>query len=359
MQIMESMLDLTDAAEAGNGIQPLAAESARPGNVSFATAPPGFNDLLVLQQDMDNALAIPDHPDDLETEAGDLPTEPSFGQTFPDSLPITWELLGEDELAPPLLVGAPPVPSGAQTSDILERVESGPPRGQQPGGAPFAGSPLEYTLKRIPSNQFLPLNERQDTRSTVTENSQGVQLAAPRDIASSILAVRELSIGALSTGDTAVPSAPAIGQAKTLLSERNIASLSSGISWLIANSRSTATLRLSPPEVGQLLIQVHSQGDSARVMIVAPSQEIQNSILDTGRMLRDLLAQDKIELTELQVGLRDRGAGESRPDTGHGQPNGSRLTPSRTDSLFNEKDAIQEGSPIQHEVSSGMIDYYA
>jgi flagellar hook-length control protein FliK len=83
-------------------------------------------------------------------------------------------------------------------------------------------------------------------------------------------------------------------------------------------------LKLSPPELGSLRLEVTVRKGAIRARVEAETPEAKNLLLDNLPALRDKLAQHDIKIQQFDVDLMDRSPGGTPQQTTHQAPSGSR-----------------------------------
>jgi len=92
------------------------------------------------------------------------------------------------------------------------------------------------------------------------------------------------------------------------------------IRWMV-NSRTTAAeIRLDPPELGSMQIRVNMSGDTASVSFIVQSAQARDVLADATPRLRDMLAEQGIDLGESFVAQQDQ---QQSFDEGNGSGSGS------------------------------------
>ena len=135
--------------------------------------------------------------------------------------------------------------------------------------------------------------------------------------------------------------------------------LNEKIRWMVNARNTMAEIRLDPPEMGSMQVRVNVSGEAASVSFIVQSQQAKDALADAMPKLRDMLAEQGIELGDAQV----------RKDNSSGSENGGQLAgengqsgrggrSSENDSM----DDMADGRIVEQAVSRqavGGIDYYA
>lgn len=127
--------------------------------------------------------------------------------------------------------------------------------------------------------------------------------------------------------------------------------LNEKIRWMLNARNSMAEIRLDPPELGSMQVRVNVSGDTASVNFVVQSQQARDALADATPRLRDMLAEQGIELGESFVQQQSSDEGNAGNDgesqfAGNGAQQGE------------EEDMQIIEQPVTRE-SMGGIDYYA
>jgi flagellar hook-length control protein FliK len=128
----------------------------------------------------------------------------------------------------------------------------------------------------------------------------------------------------------------------------------------MVNARNTmAEIRLDPPELGSMQVRVNVSGEAASVSFVVQSQQAKDALADAMPKLRDMLAEQGIELGDAQV----------RKDNSSGNENGQQLAGENKQGHGDGNRGENDGSDdldgtrvIEQSVtraSKGGIDFYA
>ncbi|MFA5940098.1 MAG: flagellar hook-length control protein FliK [Sinimarinibacterium sp.] len=121
------------------------------------------------------------------------------------------------------------------------------------------------------------------------------------------------------TANLSRTSAPAADVAAAFLSGGVLSPLSDGfvsdlgehIEWQLADGVSEARIELHPAELGALTVRIETQGDQARVHIVAAEAATRSLLNQAMPQLRELLAGSGLNLARSQVDSSDRRDGRS------------------------------------------------
>ncbi|RDV25073.1 flagellar hook-length control protein FliK [Alteromonas aestuariivivens] len=82
------------------------------------------------------------------------------------------------------------------------------------------------------------------------------------------------------------------------------------IRWMVNSRNSMAEIRLDPPEMGSMQVRVNVSGDTASVSIVVQNAAAKEALADAVPRLRDMLAEQGIQLGESSVQQQNKESGE-------------------------------------------------
>lgn len=99
------------------------------------------------------------------------------------------------------------------------------------------------------------------------------------------------------------------------------AELASEVRFLVGGGLQQAELRLNPPELGPIQIQLHIQAQTADISFAAAHSQTRESIEQALPALREMLAEQGVKLGEAGVSAgRDQGFGRPQPETAEPAP---------------------------------------
>lgn len=93
------------------------------------------------------------------------------------------------------------------------------------------------------------------------------------------------------------------------------------LAWLTGQNMSVAEIHVTPPDLGPLDVRVQVQNDQATVTVHASTQAVREQLELHGHRLRDMLAQQGIDLEQFDV--TDSGAGNHDGEQAPGEGQGS------------------------------------
>jgi len=147
---------------------------------------------------------------------------------------------------------------------------------------------------------------------------------------------------------------PTVLQALNIVKSDAAKLLQERVSALLSINNKEAEIRLDPPEMGSMQIRIRSDAEQAHINFVVQNQQAKEALEQSLPRLRELLAQQGIELGESNI---QQGNSQGEPGA-DGQQNGQ-------GQLANQQQNEQQDSVIQQpsaatgQQSSSSIDYYA
>ena len=147
---------------------------------------------------------------------------------------------------------------------------------------------------------------------------------------------------------------PTVLQALNIVKSDAAKLLQERVSALLSINNKEAEIRLDPPEMGSMQIRIRSDAEQAHINFVVQNQQAKEALEQSLPRLRELLAQQGIELGEsnIQQGHGQAQQGDDGQHNGQGQ-------------LANQQQNEQQDSATQQSTvatgqqSSSSIDYYA
>ncbi|WP_299807177.1 flagellar hook-length control protein FliK [uncultured Shewanella sp.] len=121
---------------------------------------------------------------------------------------------------------------------------------------------------------------------------------------------------------------------------------------MVSNGIQQAEIRLDPPELGQMMVRIQVQGDTTQVQFQVSQHQTRELVEQAMPRLREMLAEQGMQLTDGQVSQGDGGTGQGEQGSGAG--NGR--TGAETDEISAEE--MLTRSNLSTSSASG-IDYYA
>lgn len=204
-----------------------------------------------------------------------------------------------------------------------------------------------------PELTALPLagNESETTAAAtpLPESSTLIKFAA--DPASSAGFPSETLAGLSRLAAPGATGAPSAGGASTTLAlpvdhPQWGSELGNRVQWLVNRQTTGAELRLSPPELGPLSVQINIEQDQASISFNAPQAVVREAIENALPRLREMLAGNGINLLEVNVSSRGFDQAQRDPAPGDAWP------ASRGDALDDP------AATVTHRLL-GLVDLYA
>lgn len=198
--------------------------------------------------------------------------------------------------------------AGGSTARNLPVASASPDDGAEADGAASSGTPIDPTLVL----QDLPTSDERYTSEPSLPGSEAAAVELPRDAAvAHAVEARGMDAAASSslmaaplhrpsTATTDVPAAFA-GSVLNAMSEDFAADLGEHIEWQLADGIGEAKIELHPAELGALTVRIETQGDQARVHIVAAEAATRSLLTQALPQLRELLAGSGMNLTRSQI----------------------------------------------------------
>jgi flagellar hook-length control protein FliK len=120
---------------------------------------------------------------------------------------------------------------------------------------------------------------------------------------------------------------------------------------MVSKGIQQAEIRLDPPELGHMLVKINVQGDQTQVQFQVVHAQTKDLIEQALPKLRDLLAQEGMQLTDSQVSQGDGGRGEKGQQQSGGAYEHEQL----------DDNAAQDANLMANRTShsNSAIDYYA
>ncbi|MBD3585328.1 hypothetical protein HHX48_06260 [Salinimonas sp. HHU 13199] len=136
---------------------------------------------------------------------------------------------------------------------------------------------------------------------------QAAQLAAPD------MAITENTQVRAESG-TATRQAEGLSQPVNIHQPDGQKQLTEKIRWMVNSRNMMAEIRLDPPEMGSMQVRVNVQGDAASVSFIVQSPQAREALAQAEPRLKDMLAQQGIELGESSVQQQSQGQSDTQSD---------------------------------------------
>jgi len=146
---------------------------------------------------------------------------------------------------------------------------------------------------------------------------------------------------------------PGVMQAINIIKSDAAKMLQERVSALLNINNKEAEIRLDPPEMGSMQIRIRSDAEQAQINFVVQNQQAKEALEQSMPRLREMLAQQGIELGEssIQQGSPEQQDGQS--GQGQGQFAGNQQTDEQ------QPEVSAQSSETSRQQSSSSIDYYA
>ncbi|TBR43173.1 flagellar hook-length control protein FliK [Marinomonas agarivorans] len=125
--------------------------------------------------------------------------------------------------------------------------------------------------------------------------------------------------------------------------------------WMTKQGVHKAEIHLDPPELGSLTVKVSVDADTASVSFVVASTQVKDLLDGQAQRLREMLAQQNINLDAVDVDVSRQGAGSNGSAAGNTEGHVSNLESDQSDSALEDVDVPMN---VGH-VSSNRVDFYA
>lgn len=131
--------------------------------------------------------------------------------------------------------------------------------------------------------------------------------------------------------------------------------LTEKIRWMVNSRNMMAEIRLDPPEMGSMQVRVNVQGDAASVSFIVQSPQAREALAQAEPRLKDMLAQQGIELGESSVRQQSQEQGQGQSDSQSQSRRGfGGQTAGHTDS---DEGTHVIDQPLTRQAQGGIDDY--
>ncbi|TMP15041.1 flagellar hook-length control protein FliK [Pseudoalteromonas sp. S2893] len=127
------------------------------------------------------------------------------------------------------------------------------------------------------------------------------------------------------------------------------------VSSMLSISNKEAEIRLDPPEMGSMQIRIRSDAEQAQINFVVQNQQAKEALEQSMPRLREMLAEQGIDLGESTISYGQSGSEQS--DEGEGQSQDQTANKNTQQDKNDEQDGANPQSSRQQ--TSSSIDYYA
>jgi flagellar hook-length control protein FliK len=188
----------------------------------------------------------------------------------------------------------------------------------------------------------------------------GVRLPEPVDgqpIASSLPGSLSGNVTGMSASASVMTAAPAMRSefavAEPFGGERWAQAVGERVMMLVGRDHQIAELKLTPPNLGQLEVRVSVQQDQASVAFVSQHAAVRDALEQAIPRLREMLAQQDLQLVNVDVSQRETGQQAGSGEAGHGR-SGSGGGDLAGDGAAPTESGMPSGRLLQ-----GMVDLFA
>ena len=123
--------------------------------------------------------------------------------------------------------------------------------------------------------------------------------------------------------------------------------------WMNRQGIQQAEIHLDPPELGSLTVKVSVDSDVATVSFVAASTQVKDLLEGQVQRLREMMAQQGVELAEVDVNVSQQGKGSNQSEAGADSQGAFAGNQNETD------DVDADLMPKEAFVSKSKVDFYA
>ncbi|BED89872.1 hypothetical protein PspMM1_23400 [Pseudoalteromonas sp. MM1] len=127
------------------------------------------------------------------------------------------------------------------------------------------------------------------------------------------------------------------------------------VSSMLSISNKEAEIRLDPPEMGSMQIRIRSDAEQAQINFVVQNQQAKEALEQSMPRLREMLAEQGIDLGESSISYGQ--SGNEQSDEGEGHSQGQMANKNTQQDQNDEQDGANPQSSRQQ--TSSSIDYYA
>ncbi len=120
--------------------------------------------------------------------------------------------------------------------------------------------------------------------------------------------------------------------------------------WMVSHGQQRAEIMLDPPQLGRVDVQLVMQGDRAQLVFAADTPLSRELLEQSLPRLREMMAEAGIELTDVNVGSRQRQA----PEQGSGQQDRVADTPESNEPLA----AIESAGEVDATGDTALLDLF-
>lgn len=181
-------------------------------------------------------------------------------------------------------------------------------------------------------------------------NSNGVVTATP-------LTAVVSGLEQLSTQRSEVYTPPAIAVPAGEKGWDNV--LSNRVMWMVGNQMQQASLHITPRHLGPIDIQVSIQNDQTSVSFLANNAAVKEALESAIPRLREMFADNNMQLVNVDVGQRDPGGQKSAADLFQQAGTGSGANFTADGQRGDTDSPVEDLDSVRIVTSSGLVDDYA
>ncbi len=147
---------------------------------------------------------------------------------------------------------------------------------------------------------------------------------------------------------------PTLLQALNIVKSDAAKLLQERVSALLSINNKEAEIRLDPPEMGSMQIRIRSDAEQAQINFVVQNQQAKEALEQSMPKLREMLAQQGIELGEssIEQGNSQNGSGADEQSQSGQHANNQQQNES-------ESTLAEQNTRMSGQQSTSSIDYYA
>ena len=144
---------------------------------------------------------------------------------------------------------------------------------------------------------------------------------------------------------------PGVMQAINIIKSDAAKMLQERVSALLNINNKEAEIRLDPPEMGSMQIRIRSDAEQAQINFVVQNQQAKEALEQSMPRLREMLAQQGIELGESSI--QQGNPEQQQEQSGQGQLAGNQQAEEQ------QPEVTAQSAETSRQQSSSSIDYYA
>ncbi|SFX22254.1 flagellar hook-length control protein FliK [Marinospirillum alkaliphilum] len=311
-------------------------------------------------------------PDDLQQQMTSLLQQAEDQNALLAGLNQLVQLLSSRELDPARLAGTRVVATGLELQPVQQ--QDGRPLevrdAAQRGAAPLAAEPSKNALAELMSDssgnsgrQTGSGKQRQDSFADMVSRlsrADGAAVAvSPRQSGESLqqlLQAAGLGLPGVQAAAVGQGAARMVGMQPASImmqaaAQANAQALASRISMMNGKGLQVAEMRLDPPHLGSVRVEIRMQGEQASVVFQAPNAHARELLEQSLPRLREMMEAEGLQLADAQVSEESHdGQGEDGKASGR---SGSGYA------LESSDDDSQQAQVVLLDQPLGLIDYYA